>query len=259
MEDKILFDKLEAPIIFFDIETSGVDIKEDRIVEICAIKYTPSGDKIYLHKYINPKKEVSKGAFDLHNLSNEFLQNYPTFKECCDELYDFFIGCDLGGYNCVLFDIPMLYEEFYRCRKKLKLTKINIIDSYNLLNKYEPRTLKDVYRRFFGKDIQKAHSAKDDVEATIDIFKEQLNRYNLTDSTLNEISNIVRSTSNGEKIIDLSGWFRFKDNDFYYGRGKFKGSLVKNNLNYLKWLYESNNIEMNSREIGKYIYDHLKI
>lgn len=254
-----IYDKIEKPIIFFDIETTGVDLKNDKIIELCAIKYTPDRSKITLQKYFNPQREIHPEAFKIHNIDGDFLKNYPTFKDSVDELFEFFNGCDLGGYNCIHFDIPILYEEFYKCGKNLNIFNINIIDCYNLLNKYETRKLSDVYRRFFGKDFDNSHSAEADIEATIKVFEKQIELYDISDKSIREISNEIRSTSNGERILDISGWFRYKNGIYYYGKGKWKGTPVKENLNYLKWMFENDSLENNSRVIGKKLWEKLNL
>lgn len=254
-----IYDKLERDIIFFDIETTGTDIKKDRIVEISAVKYTMNKSKISYQKYFDPTVDVHPSAFDVHGLSNEFLSKFQRFEDSCDELFDFFKGCDLGGYNCINFDIPILFEEFSRCNKKPNWFNINIIDSYNLLNKFETRKLNDVYKRFFGKDIENSHRASDDIEATIKVFEKQLDVYGISDKSLKEISEIVRSDQNGNKIIDLSNWFKLKDGEYLFNKGKYKDYPIKEHKDYLMWLINNNNIENNSRLVGRLIGEKLKI
>lgn len=251
----ILYDKIDKPIVFFDIETTGIDIKNDRIIEICAIKYRPDRTKLTLHKYFNPGRESQPMALEAHGLTTEFLSKYNSFEESAEELFEFFKDSDLGGYNCISFDIPLLYEEFARCGKYLSLQGLSIIDSYNLLNKFETRKLNDIYKRYFGQDIDGAHGAEADIEATIKVFEKQITSYGLEETSIKDISKIIRSTSKNEFIVDLSGWFRHRDGEFYFGKGKHKDSLVSENLDYLKWMYENDNLETNSRVVGKLLYD----
>lgn len=251
----ILYDKIDKPIVFFDIETTGIDIKNDRIIEICAIKYRPDRTKLTLHKYFNPGRESQPMALEAHGLTTEFLSKYNSFEDSAEELFDFFKDSDLGGYNCISFDIPLLYEEFARCGKYLSLQGLSIIDSYNLLNKFETRKLNDIYKRYFGQDIDGAHGAEADIEATIKVFEKQITSYGLEETSIKDISKIIRSTSKNEFIVDLSGWFRHRDGEFYFGKGKHKDSLVSENLDYLKWMYENDNLETNSRIVGKLLYD----
>jgi DNA polymerase III subunit epsilon len=255
---KNIYNIIERDIIFFDLESTGVDLKTDRIIELSAVKYTKNQSKISLHKRFDPKIPISKGASDIHGITNEMLEGCNTFTDSVEELYNFFIGCDLGGYNCLLFDIPLLYEEFARAGKNINFFNINIIDSYNLLNKYETRKLSDVYKRFFGEELEDAHSAEADIEATIKVFEKQVEVYGLEDKSIKEISDIIRSTSNNERILDFSGWFRLLDGEYYFGKGKWKGHLVKENLDYLNWLITNESIENNSRTVGHIIQKKLR-
>lgn len=254
---KSIYNIIEKDTIFFDIETTGLSIKEDRIVEICAIKYRKDKTKVSISKYFNPMRPVSLDAEKIHGLSNEFLKDYPTFDECSGELFEFFNGCDLGGYNCLNFDIQILFEEFARNNKQLDVFRINIIDSYNLLTKYETRKLSDTYKRFFGEEIENSHEAEADITATIKVFEKQVELYGLEDKNIKEISDIVRSTPNGDKLLDLSGWFR-KDSDsnYFYNKGKHKDSLVKDNLSYLKWLIDASEVEKNTKSVANILYKY---
>lgn len=249
----------DRDLIFLDLETTGLNIKEDRIVELCAIKYRKDKTKISFHKYFNPNKEVSIEAEKIHGLSNDFLKDYQTFDESADELYEFFKDCDLGGYNCASFDIPILYEELAKCNKQLDVFRINIIDSYILLSKYETRKLNDTYKRFFGEDIKDQHAAESDIKSTVRVFEKQVELYGLEEKNIKEISDIVRSTSNGDKLLDLSGWFR-KDSDsnYLYNKGKHKDTLVKDNISYLRWLIDASDVEKNTKSVANILYKHFE-
>ncbi len=254
-----IYDIIERDTIFFDLETTGVDLKNDRIVEICAIKYRKDKTKETIQKYFNPNYPVSERALEIHGLSNDILSKYSTFEEYSEELFKFFDGCDIGGYNCIRFDIPILFEEFSRYKKYLNVFNINIIDSYNLLNKFETRKLNDVYKKFFGEDINNQHDATEDIEATIRIFERQIEEYNLSDKNIKEISNIIRSTSNGERILDLSGWFKVSDDgDYLFDKGKYKDQKVFDNISYLNWMVDNPGIENNSRAVGRILLDKNK-
>lgn len=254
---KSIYNIIEKDTIFYDVESTGLSIREDRIVELCAIKYRKDKTKISIHKYFNPNKDVSADAEKIHGLSNEFLKDYPTFQECSDELFEFFNGCDLGGYNCINFDIQMLFEEFARCNKQLDVFRINIIDSYSLLSKFETRKLNDTYKRFFGEDIENQHEAESDITATIKVFEKQVELYGLEDKNIKEISDIIRSNSNGEKLLDLSGWFKKdSENNYIFNKGKHKDALVKDNLSYLKWLIDSSDIESSTKSVANILYKH---
>lgn len=248
-----IFSKLERDLIFFDLETTGILLKEDRIIQLSAVKYTKSKRQITINYLFDPQRPIHPGASEIHKFTDEMLQGYPTFQESVDELWEFFNGCDLGGYNCLLFDIPLLFEEFSRCGKPINFFNVNIIDCYNLLNKFETRKLSDVYSRFFGEELIDAHDAYQDILATIRVFEKQIEKYELQDKKLSDISQLIRSTSNGEKILDFSGWFRLKDGEFTYGKGKWKGTPIKDNMDYLDWIIKNDNLENNSRSVASII------
>jgi DNA polymerase-3 subunit epsilon len=255
---KTIYDILERDLIFFDLETTGTDLKRDRIVEICAIKYKKNRGKEILHRYLNPETEIDPVAVEMHGLTNEFLKDYPSLSEVADEIYNFFKGCDLGGYNCINFDIPFLFEELSRCKKFLNVFNVNIIDSYNLLNKCEPRRLKDVYKNFFGVEFDNHHSAEADIEATVKVFEKQIDAYKLEDKSINDISSIIRTSANGELMVDISGWFKKKNGTYLFGRGKHKDKPVKENVSYLEWLVNESDIENNSKAVAKILLEKLK-
>jgi DNA polymerase-3 subunit epsilon len=247
------FEKLERDIIFFDLETTGILLKEDRIIEITAVKFSKDGSRETFSSRINPGRPINPQATEVHNIRDEDLINCPSFSDLSEKIWGFFNGCDLGGYNCLLFDIPILYEEFVRCGKNINFFGINIIDCYNLLNKYESRKLTAVYKRFFGEELENSHSSAADIDATIRVFERQISEYGLEEKSIKEISDVIRSTQYGEKILDFSGWFRLKDGVIYFGKGKWKGTPVKDNMDYLDWIISNDNLESNSRIVAKVI------
>lgn len=252
MNDDNIFGLIKnRDIIFFDVETTGVNIKNDRIVELSATKYTKQGTKDIIHYYIKPGDIIiPDDAIAIHGITNEFIQDKPLFGDICDDLYVFFKGCDLGGYNIVKLDIPILFEEFTRCNKVLNVFGINIYDSFNLLNKYESRKLSDVYQRFFDKGFDNVHTASSDVDACIEVFNEQINRYDLLDESGDFISNKVRSNDKGEKFLDFDSWFLLKDGEIFLNKGEYRGNMAKDHLDFLYWVSTNNKIQNNVRFVA---------
>ena len=250
-----IHDIIKTDIIFFDLETTGIEITLDKIVELCAIKFTTNGEEIKLHKYFNPIIPVKKEAFEKHGLSNEYLLQFPTFEKSVEEVYNFFQGCDIGGYNCIKFDMAMLYEEFARCGKKYNFTKINMVDSFMLKNKFEPNTLEAVYERMFNEKIENAHSAFDDITATIRVFENQIDIYDLKDKSISDISKIVRHTNHNETILDLSGFFKKVGSDVIFIKGKHRDCNVKEHLDYLDWMAYKSNFERNTKDVAMMLYN----
>lgn len=247
--------KLEKPIVFFDLETTGTSIKKDRIIEIYAKKLFPDGSYDEYYQVLNPEVEISKEASDIHGYTNDDVKDNPTMKEKAGEIYEFFKGCDLGGYNCVKFDIPFLMEELSRNGFKYFPIKANIIDPFKIIQKKESYRLGDVYKRYFGEDFEGAHSAKSDIEATIRVFEEQMKRYDLGDS-VTEVSDLVRSDNSGNRFIDFNGFFYKSDNKYYYGMGKNKDKEVSTDLNYLEWVVEKSSLANNVKMVGSVLLEH---
>lgn len=255
MEDSNIFNIIgDRDIVFLDLETTGIDIKLDRIVEFGGKKYKKDGTIEELHHYINPTIKVTDEALAVHGLSDEFLSNYPTFSEIYDTIFDFIDGCDLGGYNIVKYDIPILFEEFTRCDKFIDIFNINVIDSYNLLNKYEPRKLGDTYRRFFDKEMKSAHTTIGDIDATVEIFNKQIEEYGLVNNNPKFISNKVRSNDKEERFLDYDSWFLSRNGEIYFNKGSLRGKRIKEHKDQLMWIYNNTKFQNNVRFVAKQLF-----
>ncbi len=169
---------LPNDLVFFDLEATGLNIVQDRIVQIAMVKLFADGSAPKeLELKINPTIPVSAEAEAIHGLSNEMLANYPTFKEVAQEVYAFIGDADLGGYNSNRYDVPLLQEEFYRAGIYLDTSKRRLIDAQQIFYRMEPRTLSAALKFYAGKEMENAHDALADVRATVDIFKGQLKHY----------------------------------------------------------------------------------
>ena len=233
---------LKKPVIFFDLETTGLEIIKDEIIEICAYKINidHSIDKLYhLIKPVN--NPISKEAEALHGINIEKLTDKPTFKELSNEIFNFFDDCDLGGYNIIRFDIPLLVEELHRVNIHYNPLKSNIVDVFKILQEKEPRNLSVIYKYYTGKDAGAAHTAQWDIEATIEIFDKQLEKYDDMPKELTAIQKeIILKRKDGMNNVDFPGSFLNKDVDFYYAHGKHKGQKIdKSNVSYLDWMMKS--------------------
>jgi DNA polymerase-3 subunit epsilon len=174
--------QLTRPIAFIDLETTGVSLSTDRIVEIAIIKLLPDGSRQVKRKLINPQIPIPKVSSDIHGISNEMVKDAPTFKQVANEVKMYLEGCDLGGYNSNRFDIPMLMEEFLRAGMDVDLSKRKMVDVQHIFYTMEPRTLTAAYKFFCEKELIDAHSAEADVNATIDVFLAQLKMWLLGQS-----------------------------------------------------------------------------
>lgn len=168
---------LKKPIVFFDLETTGIDLSRDRIVEISLVKILPNGDQELKTRRINPEMPIPPEATAIHGITDEDVKDAPRFKEVAKSLAQYIEGCDLGGYNSNKFDIPMLVEEFLRADVDVDLKKRKFIDVQNIFHKMEQRTLIAAYKFYCGKDLENAHSAEADIMATYEVLQAQLDRY----------------------------------------------------------------------------------
>jgi DNA polymerase-3 subunit epsilon len=242
--------KLERPIIFFDLETTGIKVTEDRIIEIGMIKISPDGEEKSLLKRVNPKYPISKEASEVHHIYYDDIKDEPTFAEIANELIEFIGDADLGGYNSIKFDVPMLVEEFYRVGIEFDLKKRRQIDVMNIFMRMEPRNLKAAYKFYCNKELKDAHSAMADIKATYEILLAQLDRYKDTEYEDKEgnigkpIQNNIKALSSfsyHNKNADLAGQIIYnKEGKEIFNFGKYKGRSVEevflSEPNYYAWM-----------------------
>ncbi|WP_026462651.1 3'-5' exonuclease [Adhaeribacter aquaticus] len=168
---------LKKPIIFFDLETTGVDICKDRIVEISMLKVLPTGEEILKTKRINPTIPIPLESSMIHGIYDEHVANCPTFAQLARGMDEFMQGCDLGGFNLNKFDIPLLAEEFLRSNIDFDITNRSVVDVCRIFHQMEQRTLSAAYKFYCDKTLENAHSAEADTIATYEILKAQIIRY----------------------------------------------------------------------------------
>lgn len=249
------------PIVFFDLETTGLNQKTDRIVEICMIKENPDGTTEELYSKFNPfPVEVSPEAELVHGMSNEDLMNEPEFSEKANDILAFIEGCDIGGYNILYFDIPMLFEELYRCGKPYDFKKHIIYDSYKIWTVSESRTLTGAVKRYLGESHTHAHSAKGDVEVTARILKKQIQEYRDQYETPEQMAMLTSEMNNK---IDFAGKFgKNEDNQIVITFGKHKDKPVQKiyaeDPGYLQWMYEKADFPTETKLIARNIHAKLE-
>ena len=163
--------KLDRPIIFFDLETTGLTIGKDHIVELCYIRLEPNGNERAETLRFNPGMSIPKEASDVHGIKDKDVKDCPTFAEKADELAKVFEGCDLAGYNSNKFDVPMLAEEFALCGIDIHINEKKLVDVQNIFHKMEQRTLIAAYKFYCGKNLENAHSALADTRATLEVLE----------------------------------------------------------------------------------------
>ncbi len=214
---------LKRPIVFFDLETTGVDTAKDRIVEISMVKVMPDGEEIIKTRRINPQMHIPEDATAVHGITDEDVKDAPTFAQIAKSLYQFIEGCDFGGFNSNRFDLPMLVEEFLRAGVDVDFKKRKFIDVQNIFHKMEQRTLVAAYKFYCDKELDGAHSAEADTKATYEVLKAQLDRY---PELQNDIAALAEFSTRGE-TADYAGRIIYNEKgEEVFNFGKYKGMSV---------------------------------
>ena len=214
---------LKNPIIFFDLETTGINIASDRIVEISYLKVELNGNETSKTLRLNPEIPIPANVTAIHGISNEDVKDAPTFNEVAKSLAREFEGCDLAGYNSVKFDIPLLAEEFLRAGVDIDLKRRKFVDVQVIFMKMEPRTLSAAYKFFLDKDLSHAHSAEADTRATYEVLQAQLDRYSNLENDIGKLAEFSAHTRN----VDFAGRIVYnEDNVEVFNFGKYKGQTV---------------------------------
>ncbi len=227
---------LKKPLAFIDLETTGVNLGMDRIVEIAIVKILPDGSRSIKRKLINPEMPVPQGATDVHGITDEMLKDAPTFKQVAQELKQMLDGCDLAGYNSNRFDIPLLMEEFLRAQVDFDMKNRKLLDVQNVFHKMEPRTLSAAYKFYCNKNLDAAHSAEADALATHEILEAQLEKYSALGNTVDSILKVIGE----DQIVDFARRFVMDNGTEVFNFGKYKGRPVADVLRaepqYYDWM-----------------------
>ncbi|MBS2213245.1 ribonuclease H-like domain-containing protein [Carboxylicivirga mesophila] len=228
---------LKNPIVFFDLETTGINIANDRIVEIAILKVNVDGsEESYCYK-VNPEIPIPQVTSEIHGIYDEDVKDAPTFKELGKTLAKIIEGCDIAGFNSNKFDVPLLAEEFIRADVDFDMKKRKFVDVQTIFHKMEKRTLSAAYKFYCDKDLNNAHSAEADTKATYEVLKAQLDRYEELENNiefLNDFSSFNRNA-------DFIGRIIFNDKGLeVFNFGKYKGKSVeevlKKDPSYYGWM-----------------------
>jgi DNA polymerase-3 subunit epsilon len=215
---------LKNPLVFFDLETTGMNIVSDRIVEISYLKVMPNGDEDSKTRRINPEMPIPPEATAIHGIKDEDVRDAPTFKSIAKSLASQIEGCDLAGYNSNRFDIPLLAEEFLRAEVDIDLMRHKFVDVQTIFHKKERRTLSAAYKFYCNKDLDNAHTAEADTKATYEILQSQLDRYSDLE---NDVAFLSEFSSFGNNV-DYAGRVVYNDKkQEVINFGKYKGRLVE--------------------------------
>ena len=240
---------LRNPIIFFDLETTGVDIMSDRIVELSLIKVYPNGTEEVKSRRLNPERPIPAEATKVHGITDDDVKDAPTVKQVAKDLARIFEGCDVAGFNSNRFDIPLLEEEFLRAGVDFDFSKRRFIDVQTIFHKMEQRTLIAAYKFYCGKDLTDAHSAEADTRATYEVLKAQLDRYPNLENDVAFLSEF----SSHNKNVDLAGRIIYNDDKVeIFNFGKHKGKpveeVLKKEPSYYGWMMQGD-FPLNTKKV----------
>lgn len=241
--------ELKRPLVVFDLETTGININNDRIVEVCFIKIQPDGTEETMIQRINPTIPIPKAVTKIHGISDEDVKDEPTFKDLSQKFNEFLKNCDFGGFNSNKFDFPLLVEEFYRAGIDFDTDDRKFIDVQRIFHTMEPRNLSAAYKFYCEKSLENAHSAKADTEATWEILKAQLERY----ETLEKNIEFLHKFSGQSNFADLAGRMVYNEHgDVLFNFGKHKGKKVKDVLKqepgYYDWI-QNNDFAFQTKKV----------
>jgi DNA polymerase III subunit epsilon len=214
--------QLTKPLAFIDLETTGINLATDRIIEIAIVKVLSDGKRSVKRKLINPQIPIPKQSSDLHGITDEMVKDAPVFKEVAQELKQMLDGCDIAGYNSNRFDIPMLVEEFLRADVDFEMKGRRLIDVQNIFHKMEQRTLSAAYKFYCNKVLDGAHSAEIDATATHEILIAQLERYPDLGTSIDSVLKLIGE----EPIVDFARRFVMENGIEIFNFGKYKGKAV---------------------------------
>ena len=244
---------LTHPMAFIDLETTGIKVATDRIVELCILCINPDGTSRIRTLRINPEMHIPAEVTAIHGIRDEDVKDCPAFREVAHDLARFLDGCDIAGYNSNHFDIPLLVEEFLRAEVDFDLKGRRFVDVQNIFHRMEPRNLRAAYKFYCDKELENAHSAEADTVATYEILKAQLDRYADTEIK-DRKGNMVRPVVNDMKAlsefsystraVDLIGHIVYNDKNIeVFNFGKHKGKAVvdvfRSEPSYYDWIMKS--------------------
>ena len=231
---------LTKPICFFDLETTGVNISKDRVVEISILKVFPNGTEESKTWLVNPEMVIPNEVIAIHGITNEKVANEPTFKEIAKEVHNMIKDSDLGGFNSNRFDIPLLAEEMLRADLDFDMKNRVAVDVQTIFHKMEQRTLSAAYKFYCNESLDDAHSAEADTKATYEVLKAQIHKYDLLEND----TKFLAEFSSRKKLADFAGFINYnKKGEECFSFGKHKGKLVTEILEkepgYFGWLLDA--------------------
>ena len=240
---------LKNPIVFFDLETTGVNITSDRIVEISYLKVFPNGNEVSRTMRINPEMHIPEQASEVHGIYDDDVKDCPTFKQVAKDVANDFEGADIAGFNSNRFDVPLLAEEFLRAGVDLDLTRHKFIDVQVIFHKMEQRTLSAAMKFYCDKELEGAHSADADTRATYEVLQAQLDRYDELQNDIAWLSEFSSHTRN----VDFAGRIVYDDKGVeVFNFGKYKGipvvEVLRRDPGYYSWIMQGD-FSLNTKQV----------
>ena len=240
---------LKNPIVFFDLETTGVNITSDRIVEISYLKVFPNGNEVSRTMRINPEMHIPEQASEVHGIYDDDVKDCPTFKQVAKDVAHDFEGADIAGFNSNRFDVPLLAEEFLRAGVDLDMTRRKFIDVQVIFHKMEQRTLSAAVKFYCGKELEGAHSADADTRATYEVLQAQLDHYGELQNDIAWLSEFSSHTRN----VDFAGRIVYDDKGVeVFNFGKYKGipvvEVLRRDPGYYSWMMQGD-FSLNTKQV----------
>lgn len=245
--------KLKKPLIFFDLETTGINITKDKIVEISLIKVMPNGEEMQKTRRLNPGMHIPEQSTAIHHITDDDVKDCPTFKQIAKDLARIFEGCDVAGFNSNRFDVPMLEEEFLNAGVDFDFSKCRFIDVQTIFHKKEQRNLAAAYKFYCGKELgDVAHSANGDTLATYEVLKAQLDKYPDLENNVEWLS----TYSSQNRNVDLAGRMIYNEKGVpVFNFGKYKGrsvaDVLQHDTGYYGWMMQGDFPQNTKKELTK--------
>ena len=264
--------QLSRPLVFFDLETTGLNIGKDKIVEICMLKVNPDGTQEEKNMRLNPERHIPEETSAIHGIYDADVKDAPTFAMVADDILKFFEDCDIAGFNSNKFDIPLLAEEFLRIGKRFDMRGRSVIDVQQVFHKMEPRNLIAAYKFYCGKDLVDAHSANADTRATFEVLDAQVAKYK--DSTYEDrngavthpVTPFVKDLDKFTRVnrnVDFAAHIVLNDKDVeVFNFGKHKGESVKEVFKkepaFYSWMMKAD-FPLYTKEVITLIYNEVQL
>jgi DNA polymerase-3 subunit epsilon len=229
--------KFERPVVWMDIESTGIDRDNDRIIELSLCIVQPDLSRKTYTRRMNPGIPIPAGASEVHGIYDDDVKDEPTFSMLAKGLLKLLEGCDLGGFNSNSYDVPMLYAEFKRAGIDWDWKQHLLLDAGNLFKIKEPRTLSAAVQKYCGKELEGAHGAEADILATVDVFLAQMDLYENDEEFPQTVEDLALYMNYGKRMADIAGKFSINDEGNYVLEfGKHKGELAQDHIDFLEWM-----------------------